>query len=79
MMEPRQSTTVPKVSKSSAFTGGAAAVAPELSVACKAIAAMPIPADVTIPLRVIAKVPANHYSGLRPGTAGTTYGVLRAS
>ncbi len=63
MIEPRQSTTVPKVSKTRAFTEGSCATA--LSIPCKAIAAMPIPPDFSSRLRVIAKLPANYYSELK--------------
>src|SRR5215469_1085626 len=54
MIDPRQSTTVPKVSNRSAFTGARARV-----VSCaprKAKAAAPIPADLATCLRVIIEV-----------------------
>src|SRR5580704_1204571 len=56
MIDPRQSTTVPKVSKTSAFTGGGDPCAR------KANAAAPIPADITIFLRVMVKLLGAFYT-----------------
>jgi hypothetical protein len=58
-IDPRQSTTVPKVSKTNAFTTGARADSWPL--ALQASAAAPMPALFTNCRRVISKAPATYY------------------
>ena len=61
IIDPRQSTTVPKVSNTSAFTEGTAR-AESWPLAPQAIAAAPMPALFTICLRVVPNVLDTYYS-----------------